>query len=189
MLAIIVLTLGFMHLRDMEVAYNYINALLVLTQATAQPEGEKARARPRSCPRWNSDRRRYARAPSVPPRARTQGKKKRKPCCYSRLESFSPCTVIKEREVSQLCWHGEQAGNGVASETEKSAQREGLRAFGNAELAEGGEASVPELLELGEDAGRVCFRVGGGAPGRRSARSVLSSMSHSTVSPRENSMA
>ena len=84
---------------------------------------------------------------------------------------------------------GEQAGHGMSSETEQRTQREGLRAVGDALLVESGEALVPELPELREDTGRVFFRTVAGASGRRSASRVLSSTSHSTVSPRENSMA
>jgi hypothetical protein len=65
-----------------------------------------------------------------------------------------------------------------------------LGAFGDALLGEGGEAFSPELLDGGEDAGRVFFFRGeGGACRRRRARRLLSSMDHSTVSPREKSMA
>ena len=84
---------------------------------------------------------------------------------------------------------GQQAGHGVASETKQGTQREGLRAVGDAALVEGGEAFVPELLEAGEDAGGVFFKTEGGGSRRRSASRVLSSMIHSTVSPRENSIA
>jgi hypothetical protein len=56
-------------------------------------------------------------------------------------------------------------------------------------LVEGGEALLPELLELEENAGRVFFKTGRGGCRRRSASSALSSTIHSTVSPRENSMA
>src|SRR5260370_1558307 len=84
---------------------------------------------------------------------------------------------------------GEQAGHGMASETEKRTQREGLRAVGDAALVEGREAFVPELLELGEDAGEVFFKAEGGGTRRRNASSDLSSTSHSTASPREKSLA
>ena len=83
----------------------------------------------------------------------------------------------------------QQTGHGVTSEAEQRTQREGLRAVGDAALVEGGCALAPELLELREDAGAVFFRTAGGASRRRSASNVLSSTSHSTVSPRENSMA
>ena len=83
----------------------------------------------------------------------------------------------------------EQTSHGVASEAEQRTQREGLRAVGDAALVEGRDALVPELLELGEETGRVFFKVGGGASSRRSASNALSSTIHSTVSPRENSMA
>jgi len=99
-------------------------------------------------------------------------------------EPVSGAPILKLRAGSS-----EQAGHGMASETEQGTQREGLRAVGDAALLEGGDAFVPELLELGEDAGRVFFRAGGGASRRRSARSALSSTIHSTVSPLENSMA
>ena len=83
---------------------------------------------------------------------------------------------------------GEEAGT-MASEAKHGTQREGLGAVGDAALGEVGEALAPELLKLREDTGRVFFRTVGGAWGRRSASRVLSSTSHSTVSPRENSMA
>lgn len=84
---------------------------------------------------------------------------------------------------------GEQTSHGMSSETEQRTQREGLRAVGDAALVEEGEALVPESPELREDTGRVFFRTVAGASGRRSASRVLSSTSHSTVSPRKNSMA
>jgi hypothetical protein len=82
-----------------------------------------------------------------------------------------------------------QAGHGVTSEAKQRAQREGLRARGDAALLEGGEAFIPELLEAGEEASRVFFKAAGGGTSRRSASSALSSTIHSTVSPRENSIA
>jgi len=84
---------------------------------------------------------------------------------------------------------GEQTRHGMASEAEQRTQREGLRALGDAALVEGRGALVPEPLELGEDPGGVFFKAGGGASSRRSASRALSSTIHSTVSPRENSMA
>ena len=77
----------------------------------------------------------------------------------------------------------------MTTETEQRTQGEVLRTVGDAVLVEVGEALVPELLELGEDTDGVFFRAEGGGSRRRSARSALSSMIHSTVSPRENSMA
>ena len=68
-------------------------------------------------------------------------------------------------------------------------KREGLGVRGEAALVEAGEALAPELFELGEDAGRVFFSTAGGVEARRRASSPLSSTNHSTVSPRENSMA
>lgn len=50
----------------------------------------------------------------------------------------------------------------MASEAEQAAQGEGLGAFGGALPAEGGEALGEDLLEAGEDAGRVFFSVGAG---------------------------
>src|SRR5581483_6261634 len=61
--------------------------------------------------------------------------------------------------------------------------------FGDALLGEGGGAFSPELLDGGEDAGRVFFRTEGGGLSRRRARRLLSSMDHTTVSPREKSRA
>ena len=84
---------------------------------------------------------------------------------------------------------GQQTGDGVTSQAKQAAQGEGLRAFGDALLVEGGEAFSPELLDAGEDAGRVFFRSEGGGLRRRRASRLLSSMDHSTVSPREKSMA
>jgi hypothetical protein len=59
--------------------------------------------------------------------------------------------------VELLAAGGEQSRDGVAAEAEEAAQGEGSRAFGEALLAEGGEAFAPELFEAGEDAGRVFF--------------------------------
>jgi hypothetical protein len=64
-----------------------------------------------------------------------------------------------------------------------------LGPLGDALLVEGGETLTPELLEGGEDAGRVFFTVGPGGWTRRRARRDLSSTVHSTVSPRTKSMA
>jgi hypothetical protein len=77
----------------------------------------------------------------------------------------------------------------VATEAKQGAQGEGSGSVGEALLEERRAAVVPELLELREDAGRVFFRADGGGLRRRNANSALSSMIHSTVSPRENSMA
>jgi len=56
----------------------------------------------------------------------------------------------------------QQAGQGMTTQAEQAAQAEGLRAVGETLLAEGGAALSPELLEGGEDAGRVFFSVGAG---------------------------
>ena len=101
-----------------------------------------------------------------------------------REEPIGGAPILKLRAGS-----GEQTSHGVASEAEQRTQREGLRAVGDAALVEGRDALVPELLELGEETGRVFFKVGDGASSRRSASNALSSTIHSTVSPRENSMA
>ena len=45
----------------------------------------------------------------------------------------------------------------MATQAQEAAQREGLGAFGDALLGEGGEARAPELVEGGEDAGGVFF--------------------------------
>ena len=97
--------------------------------------------------------------------------------------------VIGRPIVELLSRGGEQARHGVTSEAEQAAQREGLGAFGDALLGEGGEAFAPELLDGGEEAGGVFFRTEGGGLRRRRASKLLSSMDHSTVSPREKSMA
>ena len=99
-------------------------------------------------------------------------------------ESVTGGPVTKLRAAS-----GEQAGHGMTSQTKQRAQRESLGVRGESALMEAGAALAPELLELGEDAGRVFFRTEGGVEARRSASSPLSSTNHSTVSPRENSMA
>jgi hypothetical protein len=84
---------------------------------------------------------------------------------------------------------GQQAGDGSASQTQQRTQREGLRPLVDSLLGAAGLALAPELLEAVEEERRVFFRTGGGAWGRRRASRDLSSMSHSTVSPRANSMA
>ena len=62
--------------------------------------------------------------------------------------------------------------------------------LGDAALGEGGSALLPELVELREESGGVFFfSAAGGGSKRRKAKSALSSTTHSTVSPRENSMA
>ena len=94
------------------------------------------------------------------------------------------CPILKLQAAS-----GQQAGDGSASQTQQRTQREGLRPLVDSLLGAAGLALAPELLEAVEEERRVFFRTGGGAWGRRSASRDLSSMSHSTVSPRENSMA
>ena len=84
---------------------------------------------------------------------------------------------------------GQQTGHGMTSQTKQSAQREGLGVRGEATLVEAGSALAPELLEVGEDAGGVFFSTGAGGAVRRKASRLLSSTNHSTISPRENSMA
>jgi hypothetical protein len=64
-----------------------------------------------------------------------------------------------------------------------------LGAFGDALLGEGRGTFSPELLEGGEDAGRVFFRTEAGGWRRRRASRLLSSIDHSTVSPRVKSKA
>jgi hypothetical protein len=98
-------------------------------------------------------------------------------------------TIVCGPIVELLTASGEESGDGVAAETEQTAQGEGLGAVGEALLGEVGEALGPELLEGGEDAGRVFFRREAGGLRRRRASRLLSSMDHSTVSPREKSIA
>jgi hypothetical protein len=98
-------------------------------------------------------------------------------------------TIVGRPIVELLAASSEEAGNGVAAETEEAAQGEGLSAEGETLLGEGGDAVCPELVEGGEDAGRVFFRRGAGGLRRRRASRLLSSMDHSTVSPREKPMA
>jgi hypothetical protein len=84
---------------------------------------------------------------------------------------------------------GQQAGEGMATEAEEATQGEGLSAVGESLLGEGGSALVPEMEEGGEDAGGVFFKGEGGGRMRRRERRLLSSMDHSTISPREKSRA
>jgi len=98
-------------------------------------------------------------------------------------------TIIGGPVVKLLSTSSQQAGDGVTAKAEQAAQREGLSAFGDAPLGEGREAVSPELLEGGEDAGRVFFKREAGGWRRRRASRLLSSMDHSTVSPREKSKA
>jgi hypothetical protein len=98
--------------------------------------------------------------------------------------------TVGGRPVLELLPAGsQQAGHGATTQAEQAAQREGFGAFGDALLAEGGEAFRPEVLEAGQEAGRVFFRTGPGGWRRRRASRLLSSTDHSTVSPREKSMA
>ena len=98
-------------------------------------------------------------------------------------------TIVGRPIVELLAASSEEAGNGVAAEAEQTAQGEGLSAEGETVLGEGGEAFCPELLEGGDDAGRVFFRREAGVLRRRRTSRLLSSMDHSTISPREKSMA
>lgn len=77
----------------------------------------------------------------------------------------------------------------MTAETKEGTQREGLGTVGEAGLVEGRSGEGEELFEVGEDAGGVFFKADGGVLRRRKARRDLSSMTHSTVSPRVNSMA
>jgi hypothetical protein len=97
---------------------------------------------------------------------------------------------VSRRPILKLqATSGQQAGDGSASQAQQRTQREGLRPLVDSLLGAAGLALAPELLEAVEEERRVFFRTGGGAWGRRSASRDLSSMSHSTVSPRANSMA
>jgi len=84
---------------------------------------------------------------------------------------------------------GQQGSECMAAEAEQAAQGEGLGAEGEALLGEGWAAVLEEVEEGGEDACGVFFSKPAGGWRRRRARSPLSSTDHSTVSPRENSMA
>src|SRR5208282_855915 len=84
---------------------------------------------------------------------------------------------------------GQQTGHGMTSQAQQGAQREGLGVRGETTLVEAGAALTPELLEVGEDAGRAFFSTEAGGEARRRASRPLSSTNHSTISPRENSMA
>jgi hypothetical protein len=77
----------------------------------------------------------------------------------------------------------------MTAETKEGTQREGLGAVGETGLVEGWSGEGEELFEVGEDTGGVFFKADGGVLSRRKARSDLSSITHSTVSPRANSMA
>jgi hypothetical protein len=77
----------------------------------------------------------------------------------------------------------------MASPTKQGAQRKGLGVRGDTALTEAGEALRPEWFEFGEDTGGVFFSTEAGGAARRKANSPLSSTNHSTLSPRENSMA
>jgi len=77
----------------------------------------------------------------------------------------------------------------MAAEAEQGTQREGFGALGEAPLVEGGEALVPELVKVEEEAGGVFFKAEGGGWVRRRASMALDSTIHSTVSPRANSIA
>ena len=71
--------------------------------------------------------------------------------------------AILRRPVLELAPAGsQQTSHGMTTQAEQAAQREGLRPVGEALLREGGAAFSPELLEGGEDAGRVFFRIGAG---------------------------
>jgi len=71
-------------------------------------------------------------------------------------------TILRRPVVKLTTAGSQQAGHRMTTQAKEAAQREGLGAVGNAPLTEGGEAFSPELLEGGEDAGRVFFRVGAG---------------------------
>ena len=106
------------------------------------------------------------------------------------LEALLGKQAVGGRPVFELLTAGGQkTGQGVASEAQQRTQREGLGALVDALLGVEGRAGSPELFEAVEEAGRVFFRTGPGAWGRRRASRLLCSTSHSTVSPRENSMA
>lgn len=84
---------------------------------------------------------------------------------------------------------GGQARHGMPSQTEQGTQLEGLGVHGAATLVEARAALAPEMLEMGTDAGRVFSAPEPGVVVRRKASRLLSSMNHSTISPRENSIA
>jgi hypothetical protein len=98
-------------------------------------------------------------------------------------------SVIGRPIVELLTAGSEQASDGVTTETKEAAQGECFGATSDALLGEGWGALSPEPLEGGEEVGRVFFKGDGGGLRRRRARRLLSSMDHSTVSPREKSRA
>src|SRR5512140_2852947 len=98
-------------------------------------------------------------------------------------------TIVRRPIEKLLAAGGQQSSHGVATEAEKATQREGFGALGDALLGEGRGAFAPELADGGEEVGRVFFRTEGGGWRRRRASRLLSSMDHSTVSPREKFMA
>jgi hypothetical protein len=98
-------------------------------------------------------------------------------------------TIVGRPIMKLLPAGGQQSGHGVTSKAEETAQRERLRAFGDALLGEGWEAFSPELLDGGEDVGGVFFKADAGGLRRRRTSRLLSSIDHSTVSPRMKSIA
>ena len=97
--------------------------------------------------------------------------------------------IISGPVAELLTAGGQKTSHGMTTKAEQTAQRKCLGAFGDTLLAEGGEALLPEVLEGGEAVFGVFFKTGGGGLSLRRARRLLSSMDHSTVSPRVKSMA
>jgi len=98
-------------------------------------------------------------------------------------------TIVSRPVVKLSTGSRQKTSDGVAAQAKQTAQDEGLGAVGEALLGEVWGAFEAELLDGGEDGERFFFRREGGGWRRRRARRLLSSTDHSTVSPREKSMA
>ena len=106
-----------------------------------------------------------------------------------RIEAKFGEPAIRGRAVGKLRGGGgQQPGPGRAAQAEPGAPGEGWGALLDAGWGVGRDASLPEGVEVVEE-GRVFFRTGGGAEGRRRAKRLFCSTIHSTVSRRANSMA
>jgi len=85
---------------------------------------------------------------------------------------------------------GEKSGEGVPPQAKKGAEGQPSGAFPGSILGEGGPGLLPEFVQsVHQGSCRFFLRAEGGGSRRRRTNWALSSMSHSTVSPRWNSMA
>jgi hypothetical protein len=97
---------------------------------------------------------------------------------------------IGRRPIGELLGAGaEHPADGLTPKANQGAQGQDARTLKGAFLGKSATSLVEEPVELGGYSSRFFFEAEGGVFNLRKTRLALSSMIHSTVSPRSNSMA